>query len=100
MVIDSINHTRYKKLLELNSVSKSEYEGSLVQYQTSKTNYDNAVANYKQIKQQAEQQLIINKTQMDVNNVMASNNQIKALTSGKVYKNLNKREILFAREKL
>jgi multidrug efflux pump subunit AcrA (membrane-fusion protein) len=91
MILDSINQNRYKRLLDLNSVSKADYENSVLQYQTSKSNYDNAKENYNQIKQQAEQQLIINKAQMEVNSVMADNNQIKALSNGKVYKKLKQK---------
>jgi multidrug efflux pump subunit AcrA (membrane-fusion protein) len=83
---DFVQMQRYKKLLESNSIAKVDFENSELQYKTSKTNYESALENYKQIKQQAEQQVISNKALKEVNTVVLSKNQIKAQKSGKVYK--------------
>lgn len=83
---DFVQVQRYKKLWESNSIAKVDFENSELQYKTSKTNYESALENYKQIKQQAEQQVISNKALKEVNTVVLSKNQIKAQKSGKVYK--------------
>lgn len=83
---DFVQMQRYKKLWESNSIAKVDFENSELQYKTSKTNYESALENYKQIKQQAEQQVISNKALKEVNTVVLSKNQIKAQKSGKVYK--------------
>lgn len=83
---DFVQMQRYKKLLESNSIAKVDFENSELQYKTSMTNYESALENYKQIKQQAEQQVISNKALKEVNTVVLSKNQIKAQKSGKVYK--------------
>ncbi len=77
---------RYKKLLELKSVSESEYENIMLAYQSSKTNYEAAKENYRLLKQQADQQLIIQKTQKNINTILENYNKIKAVIGGKVYK--------------
>jgi HlyD family secretion protein len=83
---DFVQYQRYKKLWESNSVSRIDYENAALQYNTSKTTYESSRENYLQLKQQADQQLISSKAQKNINNVLLSNNQIKALASGKVYK--------------
>jgi HlyD family secretion protein len=85
MEIDSAQASRYKKLFETNSISRTEYENMALQYQTSKANYANAVANFNLVKQQAEQQVIINEAQKDVNKNLSGNNEIAAVFDGKVY---------------
>ncbi|OYU65814.1 MAG: transporter [Cytophagaceae bacterium BCCC1] len=83
---DFVQSQRYKKLWEDNSIAKIDLENSELQYKTSKTNYESSLENYKQIKQQAEQQVISNKAMKEVNTIVLSKNQIKAQKSGKVYK--------------
>ncbi len=77
---------RYKKLYDLKSVSKLEYENVLLAYESSKTNYLSAKENYRFQKQQADQQLIIQQSQKNVNLVSEQYNNIKAVIGGKVYK--------------
>lgn len=91
MELDSVQMARYQRLLKANSIAKAEYENVLLQYQTSKANYENTLENYKQQKQQAGEQLIINEGQKDVNNILSSFNQIKAVFTGKVYRKLKQR---------
>ncbi|MCF6181717.1 HlyD family efflux transporter periplasmic adaptor subunit [Lutibacter sp.] len=76
---------RYKKLYKLNSVSKLEYENVLLNLDNSKTNFLSLQENYKLLKQQADQQLIIQKSQKEVDNVSENYNKIKAIVGGKVY---------------
>ncbi|MCF6183074.1 MAG: HlyD family efflux transporter periplasmic adaptor subunit [Bacteroidales bacterium] len=77
---------RYKKLYELKSVSKLEYENIMLAYESSKTNYETAKENYRFLKQQADRQLIIQKTQKNINTILESYNKIKAVIGGKIYK--------------
>ena len=76
---------RYKKLYESNSVSKLEYENMLLAYENSKANYLSLKENYNQQKQLAEQQLIAQKSQSEVNKVLQGNNELRAVVGGKVY---------------
>jgi HlyD family secretion protein len=83
---DALQEQRYKKLLESNSIAKIDYENMALAYQTSKTNYETALESYKKLQVDAEQQLITNKATKEINAVLKSKNQIKAVVSGKVYK--------------
>ncbi|MEK7434919.1 MAG: biotin/lipoyl-binding protein, partial [Cyanobacteriota bacterium] len=57
---------RYKNLFEVNSIPKLEYENSLLALENSKTNLASLQENYLLIKQQADQQLIIQKSQSEL----------------------------------
>lgn len=83
---DSVQYLRYQKLFQSNSVSKLELENTKLAYENSKTNYNNASQNYRLLKQQTEQQLVIQRSQRDVSSVTGGYNEIKAVLSGKVYK--------------
>jgi multidrug efflux pump subunit AcrA (membrane-fusion protein) len=85
LVHDEKQEARYKKLYELNSVSKLEYENMVLNLNNSKTNFLSLQENYKLLKQQADQQLIIQKSQKDANSVSKNYNEIKAIVGGKVY---------------
>ena len=85
LVQDQKQADRYKKLYELNSVSKLEYENIVLNLNNSKTNFLSLLENYKLLKQQANQQLIIQKSQKEVDNVSEKYNEIKAIVGGKVY---------------
>lgn len=85
---DSVQNVRYQKLLQSNSVSKLESENAKLAYETSRTNYLNAEQNYRLMKQQTEQQLIMQRSQRDVNAVSSDNNELKAVVGGKIYKRL------------
>lgn len=76
---------RYKTLFESNSVSKLEYENMVLSYENSKANYLALTENYNLQKQLAEQQLINQQSQSDVNNVLQGNNELRAVVGGKVY---------------
>lgn len=83
---DKKQEERYKKLYELKSVSKLEYENTLLTYESSKSNYLSAKENYINVKQQADQQLIIQKSQKNINAVYEAYNKITAVKGGKVFK--------------
>ena len=85
LIQDQKQAERYKKLYELNSVSKLEYENIVLILNDSKTNLLSLQENYKLLKQQADQQLIIQKSQKDVDDVSENYNEIKAIVGGKVY---------------
>jgi multidrug efflux pump subunit AcrA (membrane-fusion protein) len=85
---DELQLSRYKKLLESNSVSKLEYENIVLALENSKTNLSNLQQAYKLQKQQAEQQLISQKSQKNINSFYSGNNNIKAVIGGKVYKKM------------
>lgn len=85
LIQDQKQEARYKKLYELNSVSKLEYENMVLNLNNSKTNFLSLQENYKLLKQQADQQLIIQKSQKDANSVSKNYNEIKAIVGGKVY---------------
>lgn len=76
---------RYKKLYESNSVSKLEYENMLLAYENSKANHSSLKENYNHQKQLADQQLIAQKSQSEVNKVLQGNNDLRAVVGGKVY---------------
>jgi HlyD family secretion protein len=83
---DFVQFQRYKKLWDSNSVAKIDFENSELQYKTSKSNYESSLENYKQLKIQANQQLVSNKVAKEINSVVLNKNQIKAVKSGKVFK--------------
>lgn len=85
---DEAQVTRYKSLYESNSVSKLEYENILLALETSKTNLSALQQTYELQKQQAQQQLISQTAQKNVNSFLSQNNQIKAIVGGKVYKKM------------
>lgn len=85
LIQDEKQEARYRKLYELNSVSKLEYENMALNLDNSKTNFLSLQENYKLLKQQADQQLIIQKSQKDANRVSQNYNEIKAVVGGKVY---------------
>jgi multidrug efflux pump subunit AcrA (membrane-fusion protein) len=82
---DSINFLRYQRLMETSSVSKSDYENARLKYENSQATYASSLEAYRLQAQQAEQSLINQQTQKNVNRVMLSNNEIRAVVSGKVY---------------
>jgi HlyD family secretion protein len=86
MELDFINLQRYQKLWANNSIAKIDLDNAELQYKTSKTNYESATENYRQIKQQADQQVISTQATKNINTVITSKNQIKAVVAGKIFK--------------
>ncbi|MCI5055989.1 MAG: HlyD family efflux transporter periplasmic adaptor subunit [Flavobacteriales bacterium] len=85
---DQRTEQRYKKLLESNSISKVEYENALLNLTISQKNYESALENYNNLQINANQQVVNNRTSKDVYAEMSDKNEIKALTTGKIYKKL------------
>ena len=83
---DDVQYQRYKKLYEENSVAKLDFENMGVALENSKANLKSLEENYDLLKQQAEQQLIIQKSQTGINAFLRHNNEIRAVVGGKVYK--------------
>ena len=79
---------RYKSLFESKSVSKLEYENVLLNLENAKTNLRVLEESYNLLKQQADQQLIIQKSQKEATIVNEKNNEIRAVIGGKVYKKM------------
>ncbi len=85
---DQLQADRYKKLYDLKSVSKLEYEDAALSLENSKAAFLVQQENCKQLKLQADQQLILQKSATDVNGVLKNQNEIYAVIGGKVYKKL------------
>ena len=85
---DALQAERYKKLVDDKSVSKLEYENTLLAMENSKANLASLQESYNLLKQQAEQQLIIQKSQTGINSFFQGNNEIKAVIGGKVFQKL------------
>lgn len=85
MQLDSTQWVRYQKLMAANSIAKNEYEQIKVRYEKSKKDWENAQENYEQTKRQAKEQLIVNRSQKEINQVLSGFNQIRAVKGGKVY---------------
>ncbi len=83
---DELQFERYEKLLMENSVSKLDFETVRLQLESSKSNYKSALENYKILLQQAEQNAISNKALKEISELSLTNNNIKAVVSGKVYR--------------
>ena len=85
---EETQYNRYKKLYEQKSVSKLEYENSTLAYQTAQSNLRALEQNYILLKKQAKQQWIAQEAQSRANNDAQTNNTIKAIIGGKIYKKL------------
>ena len=85
---DSIMAAKYKLLSEANAVARVEYDTKLLNYQNAIKEYRNAIQQYNFQKKQAEEKLIVNKAQKNINQTVSSFSHLKALKSGKVYKKL------------
>lgn len=86
MEYDSSLFIRYKKLREAASISAAEFDKIELQYNISAKQYQTALQNYDIVKQQAEQQLIINQSQKEINRNISAFNQICASEPGRVLK--------------
>jgi multidrug efflux pump subunit AcrA (membrane-fusion protein) len=84
--LDIVQEERYKVLYEKGAATRNEYETRQLATSSSKANLDALRASYDALKKQTQQQLITQRTQTKVNNYLNSNNQLKVVVSGKVYK--------------
>lgn len=86
MELDFANYQRYQKLWANNSTAKIDLDNAEFLYNTAKANYESSLENYRQLLQQANQQLISNKVTKNINAVITTKNQIRAVVEGKVFK--------------
>ncbi|HEX2900968.1 MAG TPA: HlyD family efflux transporter periplasmic adaptor subunit [Bacteroidia bacterium] len=83
---DELQVERFRKLLASNSVSKVEYENMQLSLSSSRANLEALRQQLASLKRQAEQQVVVQRSQSDVNQVLAGNNAVKAILPGKVYR--------------
>jgi multidrug resistance efflux pump len=83
---DEVMAARYKDLYENNSTSKFKLEDALLALESSKAGLITMQENYNLVRQQADQQLIIQKTQSGITGFLQGMNEVKAIVGGKVYK--------------
>jgi multidrug efflux pump subunit AcrA (membrane-fusion protein) len=83
---DEVQTERFRKLLVSNSVSKLELENTQLALSSSRANLEALNQQLANLKRQAEQQVVVQRSQSDVNQVLAGNNTVKAILSGKVYR--------------
>ncbi len=83
---DELQAERYRKLLAANSVSKLEYENTQLALSNSRANLEALQQQLASLKRQADQQVVVQRSQSDVNQVLAGNNTVKAILAGKVYR--------------
>ncbi|MFN8397281.1 MAG: efflux RND transporter periplasmic adaptor subunit [Bacteroidia bacterium] len=83
---DDIQAERYRKLLTAGSVSKVEAENAQLALSTSKANLDALQQQLANMRRQANQAVVTQRAQSDMNQVNAGNNTVKAILSGKVYR--------------
>lgn len=79
---------RYRKLWASKSVSQLEFENAQLAVENAKTNITSLKETLKLQKQQAQQQLIAQQAQKNVNQFFSGNNQVRALVGGKIYKKM------------
>ncbi|MFN8237578.1 MAG: HlyD family efflux transporter periplasmic adaptor subunit [Chitinophagales bacterium] len=89
--LEEVQYERYKNLYESGAATKMEFEQRELAYTGSKASLEALHQSYKVLQKQTEQQLIAQKTQTRVNAVLSSNNQLKVVVSGKVYKKFKER---------
>jgi multidrug resistance efflux pump len=77
---------RYKILLESNSIARIEYENTVIATQNSLSNLNALKEQYKNLKQQAQQQMLLQKNNYQINQTNMAYNQVKAPASGTVLK--------------
>ncbi len=83
---DELQVERFRKLWEGKSVSKLEYENTQLSLSSSRANLEALRQQLANLKRQANQQVVVQRSQSDVNQVLAGNNTVKAILSGKVYR--------------
>jgi HlyD family secretion protein len=88
MEFDLQQEQRCKRLLDLNSIARVEYENMLLAYKNSVKNHAIAKDNYKKLLQDAKQQTINTNASKKLNIEAKSKNSIKVTVAGKVYQKL------------
>lgn len=85
---DSLQAERYKRLHAARSISQVEYENAQLAATNSRSNLLSLREQYEVLRTQANQQVVIQKSQADINSVMQGNNAVKAILAGRVYKKM------------
>jgi multidrug efflux pump subunit AcrA (membrane-fusion protein) len=83
---DELQADRFRKLWEGKSVSKVEYENATLALSNSRATLEALQQQLAHLKRQAEQAVVMQRSQSDVNQVLAGNNMVKAILPGKVYR--------------
>jgi multidrug efflux pump subunit AcrA (membrane-fusion protein) len=76
---------RYQKLYETQSVSKLDFENAQLAFENAQSSLMAAQENLNLLKQQAQQDFILQKSQADINNLSRKNNEICAVIGGTIY---------------
>ncbi|PUZ25798.1 transporter [Chitinophaga parva] len=79
---------RYKRLYQNNSVSRLEYENAQLAAVSSKATLDGLQQEYNNARINATQQEVAQRFASGVNQVLAGQNQVKAVTNGRIYQKL------------
>jgi RND family efflux transporter MFP subunit len=83
---DELQESRYKRLIDANATSKLEYENKVVAATNSRAIVLALEQQYQNLLIQANQQVILQKQQLENSEAIQGFNQVKALVSGKIYK--------------
>ena len=82
---DSLQAARYSKLWQQNSVSRVDYERAQLTARSARNSLESAEETYKQLRQDAEQQLINSRINYEISNESLKHVEIRAVVEGKVY---------------
>jgi hypothetical protein len=88
---DSLMTHRYKRLYDSRSVARIDYENVEAAYQTSKNNLKAQIQAYNNLERQAQEELIADRTQYEINSSLRKEASIQVVVSGKVYQKLKQR---------
>lgn len=83
---DSTQEARMRRLRQANTVSQLELENAQLAATNSRNNLESLREQYRTLKTAADQQVIIQQSQADVNAVASGNNLVKAILGGRVYR--------------
>jgi HlyD family secretion protein len=86
VVFDSAQEARYAVLLRQNTIAPATYQSINLQLTNSRSEYEAALENYKVILRKAREQLIVNKSQRDINSVLSAYNRVQTRGEGVLLK--------------
>ncbi|MBC7937794.1 MAG: HlyD family efflux transporter periplasmic adaptor subunit [Rhizobacter sp.] len=82
---DKLQAERYNRLSQQNSISKQEYETAVLTAAKSQESLKALEEQYNAQKRTARQEVVIQQSERDVKRVTQSQNQVRAMVSGKIY---------------
>jgi HlyD family secretion protein len=88
LTLDSIQYSRHSRLLQTNSIPKNDYDNSQLAFHNSRLNLLSAIEKYKQVKQQADQQLISASSEKKIRQFSLNNNEVRTPVKGRILKKL------------